>query len=210
MTNQLMGYAPTGSSPRSRGPHEHDQLAHLRRRFIPAFAGTTSSSSRCSHEGTVHPRVRGDHAIALLIRALARGSSPRSRGPQLLHQHRRAAGRFIPAFAGTTQLELLFRVQQPVHPRVRGDHCLTDRASASPSGSSPRSRGPHPIDGPVGPAERFIPAFAGTTTSTPRNSVRSAVHPRVRGDHAMTGLPPSLRTLRLATQPPFFPRTAPG
>lgn len=24
------------------------------------------------------------------------------------------------------------------------------------------------------------------------------------------GLPPSLRTLRLATQPPFFPRTAPG
>ena len=24
------------------------------------------------------------------------------------------------------------------------------------------------------------------------------------------GMPPSLRTLRLATQPPFFPRTAPG
>ncbi len=197
-----------GSSPRSRGPLQAQRLDLIFARFIPAFAGTTSKSIRCSTAPTVHPRVRGDHREVDLLARSRLGSSPRSRGPQLGARWGSTAGRFIPAFAGTTGRREISVAHRTVHPRVRGDHVSARRNVDADAGSSPRSRGPRigswksrPTAGSSprsrGPrnewdvrreAERFIPAFAGTTDLFPDGRGRGAVHPRVRGDHAGTKL----------------------
>ena len=51
-----------------------------RRRFIPAHAGNTSTTSSWSASTTVHPRARGEHRVARRWRHRLRGSSPRTRG----------------------------------------------------------------------------------------------------------------------------------
>ena len=136
---------------------------------------------------TVHPRVRGDHAVLRRGRGYHYGSSPRSRGP-----HQRAPdllddARFIPAFAGTTRSGSAGRPGSSVHPRVRGDHDASATFWTVDNGSSPRSRGPQAQVSEGRSHRRFIPAFAGTTAHDARYPRRSAVHPRVRGDHVGVG-----------------------
>ena len=172
-----------GSSPRSRGPLSKHGFRQERGRFIPAFAGTTSARRRARRLRPVHPRVRGDHLVDLEAARLAAGSSPRSRGP---HGHARSESderRFIPAFAGTTHRLGRDGRRQPVHPRVRGDHEARIWRMNGAAGSSPRSRGPHPMWIKAGSDVRFIPAFAGTTRAGRTADGNRPVHPRVRGDH---------------------------
>ena len=69
----------TGSSPRMRGA---PLLHHVDRRhagIIPAYAGSTSGSSRRSCAGWDHPRVCGEHFATSTVTALRSGSSPRMR-----------------------------------------------------------------------------------------------------------------------------------
>ena len=172
-----------GSSPRSRGPPAHRGRAGTRRRFIPAFAGTTALASKRSDERPVHPRVRGDHARNRAARFSIAGSSPRSRGPLRRCGRRREDRRFIPAFAGTTPSCAVAAATTTVHPRVRGDHISARRTCSTMRGSSPRSRGPLDPVAQVGLVARFIPAFAGTTTHQRPFGRWITVHPRVRGDH---------------------------
>ncbi len=173
----------TGSSPRSRGPlglpvqHVHPT------RFIPAFAGTTPVRHRRRRRGTVHPRVRGDHSGFSRAVSYSIGSSPRSRGPRRGDRDLRRRARFIPAFAGTTYRPRFAPARRSVHPRVRGDHVPDADGQAHRTGSSPRSRGPHPIAPCRRPVARFIPAFAGTTCAATGVRRTATVHPRVRGDH---------------------------
>ena len=75
------GSGCSGSSPRSRGPPCSRTPRAAQRRFIPAFAGTTSMRHCSWRRRSVHPRVRGDHSNTFSTAAVASGSSPRSRGP---------------------------------------------------------------------------------------------------------------------------------
>ena len=51
-----------GSSPHTRGAHEHRVQARPRRGIIPAYAGSTCTRSRCPGRAGDHPRIRGEHA----------------------------------------------------------------------------------------------------------------------------------------------------
>jgi len=69
-----------GSSPRMRGAlatgvHDPD-----RRGIIPAYAGSTRSTSLSTPRPGDHPRVCGEHAVGPVVRAYDPGSSPRMRG----------------------------------------------------------------------------------------------------------------------------------
>ena len=95
---------------------------------------------------------------------IASGSSPRTRGTQLL------GARFL--------------LPSLVHPRGRGERqqCLT--VSRSRAGSSPRTRGTRLIYVAPAGAGRFIPADAGNAGERSMGATVEAVHPRGRGERA--------------------------
>ena len=134
----------------------------------------------------VHPRVRGEHSNRT-AESLVGAVHPRVRGEHAKFQHDAGPG-------------------AAVHPRVRGEHPHAVARRRSCDGSSPRARGtrcrvrrairrrfipacagntvcaPSVDDG----RRRFIPACAGNTGADGSQPAASAVHPRVRGEHALT------------------------
>ena len=132
-------------------------------------------------ENPVHPRVCGEHYLALLHAHDAGGSSPRLRGTRGRVPATRGDQRFIPASAGNTFSLFLGLAPASVHPRVCGEHSWEVGSMALGNGSSPRLRG--------------TLSFGAVPAS------RSTVHPRVCGEHPrdavfrtlMTGSSPRLR-----------------
>ena len=152
-----------GSSPRARGTPGSRSPSESRCRFIPACAGNTLPERAWSCRGSVHPRVRGEHTDAGLVRTDNDGSSPRARGTHDAFEFGTHSSRFIPACAGNTRRLRVRDAQQPVHPRVRGEHSHKTDFSVETPGSSPRARGtPGGAHGHLS-GERFIPACAGNT-----------------------------------------------
>ena len=72
--------ASTGSSPRARGTQLAVDLKLSVTRFIPACAGNTCARTATGGRRAVHPRVRGEHSIAVPRTSPGCGSSPRARG----------------------------------------------------------------------------------------------------------------------------------
>ena len=121
---------------------------------------------------------RGGQCRLLLV-----GSSPRVRGK--LHEELmdRASNGFIPACAGkTTQRPPTCSTVQ-VHPRVCGENSSKAVVGAVQSGSSPRVRGKPPTPRASAASMRFIPACAGKTSRSFKESPSQAVHPRVCGEN---------------------------
>ena len=69
-----------GSSPPVRGTPSPGAACRGSRRFIPACAGNTYGMERNACRCAVHPRLCGEHLLALNIVALDGGSSPPVRG----------------------------------------------------------------------------------------------------------------------------------
>ena len=132
-----------GSSPRMRGAHGLKETGKLRRRIIPAYAGSTSLSLSRVLSDRDHPRVCGEHRSSFLPGEDPFGSSPRMRGAQARRRHQRPGSGIIPAYAGSTI------------------HNYTERNN--PRGSSPRMRGALPGDRPIPAQTGIIPAYAGST-----------------------------------------------
>ena len=140
-----------------------EHCSHLvRPRFIPAYAGnsSTATSSRCG--STVHPRLRGEL--------------------QQCSEHSFPSMRFIPAYAGNSQ-DLFPRMTcSTVHPRLRGELSQISPAKSISFGSSPLTRGtPHSHRKNTG-AHRFIPAYAGNSRPCSEKNCSMSVHPRLRGE----------------------------
>ncbi len=152
-----------GSSPRMRGTLTVRTYREVRRRFIPAYAGNTSSCLGVRQATSVHPRVCGEHSLTVISLEFKGGSSPRMRGTHDRQANALQGQRFIPAYAGNT------RSSAP------------DRAGRS--GSSPRMRGTLRALGPPGEHLRFIPAYAGNTRRSRKSERSRPVHPRVCGEH---------------------------
>ncbi len=114
------------------------------------------------------------------------GSSPRARGTWLNRQQAGHLHRFIPAGAGNINpnTEVLARIS--VHPRGRGEHADSVFILSSADGSSPRARGTCPWQGPGPLSGRFIPAGAGNIEGAGWPLCLNSVHPRGRGEHAVT------------------------
>ena len=168
-----------------------------------------------SRAPTVHPRVGGEHRLIgpVATRGVhaAAGSSPRGRGtpPQWTQSAR------IRRYAGSsprgrgTPLTARFDSGArwtSVHPRVGGEHLMPDTLviSADPAsgGSSPRGRGtPGKLRSRRGRREsRFIPAWAGNTTSIPASLGRRTQY---RFIPAWAG-----NTSPMAPSPALIPRCA--
>ena len=73
-------------------------------------------------------------------------------------------------------------IQQPVHPRLRGE--LINRISSNGAvvGSSPLTRGTLRHDSAPLSAPRFIPAYAGNSRLAETSLAQKSVHPRLRGE----------------------------
>ena len=69
------------------------------------------------------------------------GSSPLMRGKRFHRDEAGAPVRLIPAHAGKTKLAVLRGIRPRAHPRSRGENLGDDALSATPTGSSPLTRG---------------------------------------------------------------------
>ena len=136
---------------------------------------------------SVHPRLRGEHAWLIFGMNRAGGSSPPARGTHCSGPDGVDLGRFIPACAGNTRRRRSSSRRCSVHPRLRGEHWRADDGDRQDHGSSPPARGTLIGHDEDITAERFIPACAGNTHDEPRHAAGSAVHPRLRGEHAPGG-----------------------
>ena len=154
-----------------------------RDRFIPACAGNTGRPELYTGQPSVHPRVCGEHFARRRHILSDAGSSPRVRGTRVLDRRRCGGSRFIPACAGNTRKPLLLLIIVAVHPRVCGEHLMTELRSSMKPGSSPRVRGTLLKIITASAVARFIPACAGNTRKPLLLLIIVAVHPRVCGEH---------------------------
>ena len=172
-----------GSSPRGRGTLDASPVALTINRFIPAWAGNTSSNELAPLAETVHPRVGGEHRFPQPRLWFVSGSSPRGRGTRRRRDMHCPIQRFIPAWAGNTTEYPSASLPKSVHPRVGGEHCERAPHQHLPPGSSPRGRGTLRAGTAPASSARFIPAWAGNTGIPSIAGRCNSVHPRVGGEH---------------------------
>ena len=98
-----------------------------------------------------------------------------------MHRWGNYARRIIPARAGFTRENEADRAGLPDHPRSRGVYFGLISPKINELGSSPLARGLRCVagEGPLGP--RIIPARAGFTGGSCRNTAPIPDHPRSRG-----------------------------
>ena len=70
--------------------------------IIPAYAGSTATSSSFERLLMDHPRIRGEHLTRWSSPSWSRGSSPHTRGARRRLGCRELPDRIIPAYAGST------------------------------------------------------------------------------------------------------------
>ena len=175
--------AQDGSSPRVRGTPLVEVKSNGGRRFIPACAGNTKTTTATPTPTAVHPRVCGEHSEGLLRGVQTSGSSPRVRGTRGRIDIDKTKYRFIPACAGNTVSVGNTGGRYSVHPRVCGEHSGNRILTACFTGSSPRVRGTLlPVRQQLADP-RFIPACAGNTCIKRSSWIEPTVHPRVCGEH---------------------------
>ena len=171
----------TGSSPHTRGARVDERLQLRRERIIPAYAGSTDARRSSSTPTSDHPRIRGEHHIAVVVPAPGGGSSPHTRGARGRRRVLAPASGIIPAYAGSTTVRRVGAAKSPDHPRIRGEHPWTPFAPSPYAGSSPHTRGAPIFPDPSLGYRRIIPAYAGSTLLRPAETtalVGSSPHTR--------------------------------
>ncbi len=229
-----------GPPPHARGPPCTWCTRPRRTGTTPACAGTTGQRNCRTAQRRDHPRMRGDHQRRRQLMASRSGPPPHARGPPPRRRGRPARGGTTPACAGTTATATWGGASTPGttpacagttphrtrphrqpadHPRMRGDHHITQQVTSNGLGPPPHARGPLRCGAgpPVGTGT--TPACAGTTPIAFRSSVWHRDHPRMRGDHttndtyqvAGTGPPPHARGPHPRQEPvPQHPGTTPA
>ena len=121
------------------------------------------------------------------------GSSPHTRGaPKPTHWTGRR-WRIIPAYAGSTSRKLMDLAWRADHPRIRGEHDTGNEAVVDVDGSSPHTRGAHPVVLRYGDRLGIIPAYAGSTREDGARAAHFTDHPRIRGEHVPVSVMPVSR-----------------
>ena len=159
--------ADAGSSPRVRGTRQRLLVGAVLVGIIPACAGNTNSSRHRASRTRDHPRVCGEHPSLSYEDAMSLGSSPRVRGTRLVADGESVRQGIIPACAGNT--------------------IPTFWISRSRAGSSPRVRGTLADFGLQSVDSGIIPACAGNTHVCLPLREPFGDHPRVCGEHYVSG-----------------------
>ena len=173
-----------GSSPHTRGARSSPLRAPTSTRIIPAYAGSTRTTSTRWTTSTDHPRIRGEHAFGVGDFLIDLGSSPHTRGARQRPAHTEHGHGIIPAYAGSTLSGVRAASRGGDHPRIRGEHSCFSWPCVSCRGSSPHTRGAQ--DHPRHPCREIgiIPAYAGSTTADGPTAASTRDHPRIRGEHS--------------------------
>ena len=131
----------TGSSPHTRGARPRRCAGRSPDGIIPAYAGSTHPLGFALQTGADHPRIRGEHPAIGRRSGGPRGSSPHTRGAQVVVGPVTTLLGIIPAYAGSTiDIAQQFGVS-PDHPRIRGEHRDSIAWLFGQGGSSPHTRG---------------------------------------------------------------------
>ena len=173
----------TGSSPHTRGALIGEEGAEIIVRIIPAYAGSTRHQPRQHKEPTDHPRIRGEHRDMEYTVGTLLGSSPHTRGAHRGQLRTKDRAGIIPAYAGSTYREIGFETIDMDHPRIRGEHSMYSNLRTAARGSSPHTRGAHPVVLRHGDRLGIIPAYAGSTCRSAASRPSCRDHPRIRGEH---------------------------
>ena len=172
-----------GSSPHTRGARPIRGHPPLRRRIIPAYAGSTYLPKEADIFEGDHPRIRGEHSIGTLCVPKAIGSSPHTRGAQRRILDCEKRHRIIPAYAGSTACGNRCHALSRDHPRIRGEHKPDQIGHLSIQGSSPHTRGALHVACRAISRGGIIPAYAGSTAIATATESVLRDHPRIRGEH---------------------------
>ena len=175
-----------GSSPHTRGTRYHFGTSNVVYRFIPAYAGNAQRTMWLKAARSVHPRIRGERDAAAVAHQIEGGSSPHTRGTRIGYASQILNRRFIPAYAGNAADKDEVKALQTVHPRIRGERQKAIVNRHSGHGSSPHTRGTPKGRGSIRQRTRFIPAYAGNALTGPWSRSCLPVHPRIRGERALT------------------------
>ena len=127
--------------------------------------------------------MRGEHDLSNPCQPNRKGSSPHARGAHNIILRAVVAAGIIPACAGSTTCHQSHTAKRRDHPRMRGEHGVSECPAKQAKGSSPHARGAHPSMLISRPYPGIIPACAGSTTMRPGSSCRQGDHPRMRGEH---------------------------
>ena len=182
-SSEFETYHDGGSSPHTRGARWLGDWLADAGRIIPAYAGSTWVAACEVLRFEDHPRIRGEHAVARHLKKSPQGSSPHTRGAHHVSRGGLTRGGIIPAYAGSTTAAGVPSATAWDHPRIRGEHWLGGPTWRRYAGSSPHTRGARPqmfVDTIRG---RIIPAYAGSTPTSPTDSRAMTDHPRIRGEH---------------------------
>ena len=155
--------APGGSSPLTRGKLRPGELLVANR--------------------LAHPRSRGENGLRETLLDHVQGSSPLTRGKRGWHHVVRLRAGLIPAHAGKTPPTSQQALSGGAHPRSRGENPKPAAAATCPAGSSPLTRGKRGGSPASRVGDRLIPAHAGKTFRSPRQSGSDGAHPRSRGEN---------------------------
>ena len=152
-----------GSSPLTRGKRDAPLACFGQRGLIPAHAGKTSGSTWGSCGTRAHPRSRGENQNSGLMVRMRTG--------------------LIPAHAGKTRAAIRSGRAAGAHPRSRGENIVDKPNILAGLGSSPLTRGKPERAGVEGDDCRLIPAHAGKTLIWSAPDLKTAAHPRSRGEN---------------------------
>ena len=153
----------------------------------PLTRGKLAPPSGRGHHGGAHPRSRGENGAWCGRRVFSMGSSPLTRGKLAPPSGRGHHGGLIPAHAGKTTRGRGQSRSGSAHPRSRGENTGKFMKITTDQGSSPLTRGKHPISIHMLLGARLIPAHAGKTFSVPFGCRREPAHPRSRGENYRMG-----------------------
>ena len=156
--------------------------------------------------GRIIPAYAGSTRAAWTWWRVPDGSSPHTRGARSRDTREGSEGGIIPAYAGSTcasgrrragsggssphtrgapSVRLPATVVVGDHPRIRGEHRRDRGARIRQVGSSPHTRGALQVCPDPVVDEGIIPAYAGSTSKTPKNRSAPRDHPRIRGEHVL-------------------------
>ena len=114
--------SPSGSSPLTRGKRRGSRTGPRSGRLIPAHAGKTSTGQDIVLASRAHPRSRGENGAPPGPTGPRQGSSPLTRGKQVLSTARAPPTGLIPAHAGKTATPESLATASAAHPRSRGEN----------------------------------------------------------------------------------------
>ena len=137
--------------------------APSRRRYNPAYAGTTLTEEVKNLNVAIQPRVCGDYNESRVIGNIESDTTPRMRGLLSHTIWGTLPLRYNPAYAGTTLRAFSRSFAAAIQPRVCGDYLDVDSIFQDSIDTTPRMRGLPASFRAAASRSRYNPAYAGTT-----------------------------------------------